>query len=121
MSAFRLQYVYLFVALATALPPMTCCADSTAAQQQRACCTVHDSQPLGDSDSAPVDRQCDCCLKRVAVTAEMVSLTQVDVQWQGALPPLAIILPATADLGGHENLLVAGETSLRILQCVWRI
>ncbi|WP_339911613.1 hypothetical protein [Symmachiella dynata] len=121
MNAFRLQYVCLFLALAIALPPMTCCADSTAAKQPPACCAVHDNQDLGDSYPVPVDGQCDCCLKRVAVTAETVGLTRVDVQWQWTLPPLAIIVPATPCCGGNEYRLVAGDTSLQTLQCVWRI
>lgn len=120
MSIFRLQYVCLFLALAIALPPMTCCADSTVAKQPPACCAVHDSQPLGEHPS-PVDGQCDCCLERVAVTAETVGLTRVDVQWQWTLPPLAIIVPATPCSGGNEYRLVAGDTSLQTLQCVWRI
>jgi len=123
MSAFRLQYVCMFLALATALPPMTCCADSTAVEQQlqRTCCVVHGNQDLGDSHPAPVDGQCDCCLERVAVTAETVGLTPVDVRQQWTLPPLATIVPVIACAVGNENLLVAGDTSLQTLQCVWRI
>ncbi len=122
-SACSWRWHCLFLALAIALPPMTCCADSTAAEQpqQRACCADHGNQDLGDSHPAPVDGQCDCCLKRVAVTAETVGLTRVDLQWQWTLPPLAIIVPATPCSGGYENLLVARDISLQTLQCVWRI
>tara|TARA_B100000530_G_scaffold268031_1_gene180657 strand:+ start:172 stop:522 length:351 start_codon:yes stop_codon:yes gene_type:complete len=114
MNRLSLKIFGLLVALLLAVQVCQCSARDLIFWADTPSCCQESSAPL----QPPVDESC-CCDAELMIPPTLVDQTQVDITTQEDLAGSSRDATAESNRISIRNRLIAQQTPIRLLQCVW--